>query len=814
MEKLRQGRPVEIEKGKIARLNPKTKSLEFSTGERRSVANDPEFFPQNEEQLAQARALEKEEENVSKYPLGEFGYQAAQSGILGGAQDWVSYLTSKGDDYTRKKLAQAQVSERISEESPVKSALAHGASIGADLLLTRGMSGLAAGGTIAGASAGSRILTEPADVAVEAGIGAAGGKILDIGANYVNKIAARRGLSRQTAQSAENVRKTNIAGQEAADLANKQAVQDYNVLKTNTKIQNEAALRQAKADLQARQQAIIAGKNAETQAIAARDAEIFQRKQELQTARTIRSSETNRLEAEYQQSLMQHNAQVNQIKAQNQLAEKQYQQALKDLPHMQQKAQQEYSANVVRNAEALQKNFPKDTKIFSDQFGVNEFIEDSIEKTALAGSREATQASRILKSIFPEGEILTGKDLAKRYKALEGVIERSPPELQAVLSSYKEEMSRRLPKILADTTAYRKIVPNLEKNLGKSIQRYLGEVKVPPYQAKIIEKNMQDSLKQTIREITPQNFIQKVQNGELAAEIEANLSSNVDALLGEIKSGPSSKYALSYQDAQKYHVHREYDYVLGNLKQDLDKLISKADLKVVGAEANALKKLGGNLKATLGTAEPVAPPSAPIRSEFPQAPLPPSPVPEAIPAPLPPPVAPYIEPPMPAAPQLAPTPAAPTLQNFVPTPEPTLPGAQNFAERIGDRLEQPMSDMLKSRSLVDNPLAKLYLLKQLLGKAAVPAEAAALGGYGALKGLTSPGAAGTAVRGSFKQMGIAAIDALAQKYPSYHEGVLDNPQERRSLTREVEDDQEIPATDKAIIQSKINRGKPILGRLE
>jgi hypothetical protein len=37
--------------------------------------------------------------------------------------------------------------------------------------------------------------------------------------------------------------------------------------------------------------------------------------------------------------------------------------------------------------------------------------------------------------------------------------------------------------------------------------------------------------------------------------------------------------------------------------------------------------------------------------------------------------------------------------------------------------------------------------------------------------------------------------------------------ERRSLTKEIEDDAEIPIEQKAVIQSKINRGKPIQDRL-
>jgi hypothetical protein len=57
------------------------------------------------------------------------------------------------------------------------------------------------------------------------------------------------------------------------------------------------------------------------------------------------------------------------------------------------------------------------------------------------------------------------------------------------------------------------------------------------------------------------------------------------------------------------------------------------------------------------------------------------------------------------------------------------------------------------------------------------------------------------------------IDQLAQKYPSYHDGVIEDPQERRSLTKEIENDREMSMEDKAVFQSKVNRGKPLQERL-
>ena len=131
----------------------------------------------------------------------------------------------------------------------------------------------------------------------------------------------------------------------------------------------------------------------------------------------------------------------------------------------------------------------------------------------------------------------------------------------------------------------------------------------------------------------------------------------------------------------------------------------------------------------------------------------------------------------------------------------TLPPANTLAEKSGDLLEK---SFLKGRSPLNN-IGRLAGLKYVAGKAALPLEAAYLGA----KGLTSPTAGGAMARLTFKQAGIQAIENWAQKYPSYTNGVLANPQDRRSLTKEIEDDEEIPLEQKAILQSKVNRGKSI-----
>ncbi len=102
--------------------------------------------------------------------------------------------------------------------------------------------------------------------------------------------------------------------------------------------------------------------------------------------------------------------------------------------------------------------------------------------------------------------------------------------------------------------------------------------------------------------------------------------------------------------------------------------------------------------------------------------------------------------------------------------------------------------------------------------AGVPLAKVAAGGAAlatGAKALTSPTVAGQALRTGLEQGArlVSVIDSMAQKYPSYRDGVLEDPQERRSLTKEIEDNRQMSPEDKAVYQSKVNRGKPLQERL-
>ena len=787
---LREGKAIEFEPGITGKLNKQNKTLELSSGEVINAENDPDFFPKNDQSLALSRQKESYEKSAAKSG-GEFIHQFTTQGIAGAGRDWIDYLKSNPEEYKIKKQAQQQVSNRISQDSPYTNAAATGANFATDFALTRGMSALKAAPALTLGSSGSRIVTEPEEVLGEIALVAAGGKGLDLAGGYLNRVATRRGASRAIPAQQQAVNEANINQTEA-----------FNSLKNNIKSTNEARLQQHQIDLNARQNKMIQSQNTFEQAKLARDTEVIRLKNQAEVAKSQRSADASRLDSEYKAAKSSAEQETKRLNDEFKLSQSEYQDSLKKLPELQKKAQSEYSQNIVKNVSEIEKNFPKNSKISSEQLGLNEFIEEKIKKSGIGGTREAGQAQRILKSLFPEDEFINGRELSKRYKALEDALQRSTPEVQTVLNDFKNHLGKKLPLMLENSITYNKIFPLIKKNIGTDIVKILRDLNLGK-EAGSIGRKADMNLKNILRnDIVPADFIQKLQNGELARDISSKLMTVDDFLVDLTGSNTNlmkkeGTLAFLMKDAEKKHA-----YFVTELTQKLQDKLSRYEIKAMESARNASKKLGKDVKKTYGMAEPVAAPNAPLSPNpvsFPQ------PAGELPPLPainLPPPVQPPQNLPLPGRPTLMSTPNVPN-----PIPNPTLAPAQGMAERTGDFLERPI--LGSGTGITNNPLLKLGGLKYLFGKAALPAEAAYLG----LKGLTSPTAAGEVARMTFKQGGIEAIESWAQKYPSYQNGILQNPMERRSLTKEIEDDPQIPIEQKALTQSKINRGKPISGSL-
>lgn len=789
---LRKGDVVELEPGLKGRLDFKNKSLQLSNGTTLPIsdANKRELFPENEEQKKYGREKEKIRSEIENAPIGgKFLHQMSQSGVLGGAKNWYQKLTSTADEYIRRKNAEREVSEEISQTNPYLSMAGTAASFVPDLAVTSGMSALKAAPILTAASAGPRIIEEPGQVAAETALAAGGGFILDKAAGYLGKVASRRKQIREFPSQLEAASRENIQGSQDVAQRNLQQKQNFFEAQNKIKSQNDSLLKQYEDDLIIRKNKMIDAKNSYEKAKIDRQTAIGQDRALVKQQETLLNDQYN-------------------------AAKREYEDTLKNIPQLQKKAQQEYSNNVVKNAESIQKVFPKNSKIPVSQIGVEDFINDSINKTGLGASREANQASKIIKSIFPEGEIITANDLSGRYRAIENAIQKSTPEVKSILSDFKNHLGEQLPTILQDNIAYSKVIPLLKRYLEKDVISTLE--KVPKLDRRTIAA-IKFNATRTIRNVNPENFVNRMGNGDIArqiveemAPIESFLTFLSKSDIELLKSGKLGKKLKGAQGVSDYlssvlkTAQEKRQAFIDGLTFQLNQRMGNYEIKAMEAANQTKKKLGIPLKETRGISPDIEIPSPP---KPPEAILPPLPPPEI---PLPP------ELPVPSKPNLQPSLNPPVPDVFIPNPEPTLSPAQGIAEKLGDYLERPKSPGDKGLTgLLKSPMAKLGMLKYLTGSAAPVIESGALAGYGGLQGLkalTAPGA--EVARKSFKQLGVAAIEEMAQQYPSYVNGILQDPMERRSLTKEIEEDPEIPPAQKALYQSKVNRGLRLNDRIQ
>lgn len=811
-DRLRAGEVVEIEPGRKGRLNLENKTFTTSDGRQMYVGDDPDFFPSDPESLKVSQEKETLERDIKKAPFGEFLYQFGNQGIAGAAKNTYNKITKKGDDYLRSLQVNQQVGERISESSPWTSAAATAASFVPDIALTKGMGGARAGATLAAAHAGPRIIEEPENVAGEIALSGAGGYLIQKGADALNNIAKRRGQIQALTGQQQAVRNQNISGEQSVAESNLLEKQQFNALKQNVKNFNQIRLEQYENDLNLRQNQIIQEKNAYEQKKLLRDNEIIRLKNKREMDKMQRNATQAQSDADYRvakEAADLENKMMTEKFKQDQI---QYENQLKKLPELQKQAQAEHSANVVKNASEIERLFPKNSKITADELGIDDFINEKINISGLAGTREASQSKRIINSLFPDGELIGGRELSKRYKALEDSILRSTPEVQNILNDFKTHLGQKLPSILEDSVAFSKISPLISKSINKDISTIINELDIPlrgseAIKIKLIKRATANANNIIKNELKSTNFVDKLNSGELSRDIANKLLTTEDFLYDMYNANSNALNKSGMLEYSMNDATNKHNYFVQELSKEIQKKLSRYEVKALESARNAKNKFGQNLRKTYGLAAPVEKPIAPVAPNQILPPNAPPPIPEVAPFELPPHVTPPNPPNLPPKPNLMPEPTTPIPNVYNAIPEPSISPAQGFAERAGDILEKPI--LGGGKGIANNPLTKLAGLKYLLGKAALPAEAAYLG----LKGLTSPTAAGEIARITFRQGGIQAIESWASKYPSYHNGILDNPQERRSLTKEIEDDPEIPIEQKAVIQSKINRGKPIQNRI-
>lgn len=421
--------------------------------------------------------------------------------------------------------------------------------------------------------------------------------------------------------------------------------------------------------------------------------------------------------------------------------------------------------------------------------GVEDFLENNLGRSVNAVSSEGNSASRFLRSVFKgnkEGKI--GADgLKKGIRALDERILATEGTERAILSEFRNELIQNFPQKMASSYVAEKWVPKILQRTG-NLEKELASITQANPQIKEVSNSL-FKVKGTTNLVSEIKQAVKSAINEVGEDLVNNLNDPAfsQKLATKIRELPSYQITISQLEnvfpeigSKGTIVARQSIPGFQNLEQYLQTLPEQFSNKFVQSAERYLPDISNEFSQKMTVAQRAA-------GNFPQGA-------KIIPEP---------------AAVVKPTPLQPNLQ-----PVPGIPEPQNLYERLAYGLESLGGGKEAFKAAKENvPLGVLAKVSGIpVGKTLAAVGGAATG----LSALTSPGIAGQFLRAGLNQGAriIQAVETRAQQYPSYHDGILDNPQERRSLTKEIEDDPNIPGEQKAILQSKINRGKPISGRLQ
>jgi hypothetical protein len=413
------------------------------------------------------------------------------------------------------------------------------------------------------------------------------------------------------------------------------------------------------------------------------------------------------------------------------------------------------------------------TPIEAGVLGVEEFVENNIGRSAHAATTEGNRVARFLQSVFKGDKAgkMTSENLSKGMKALDQAIVTAEGAEKQLLNEFRDNLLNTLPERATNAFVFEKWGNKLSTESLKGSENVLTNAlsQVPEVSTKLgkdFSKKLNVSINDSVKGVFNKykgNLLEALESGEIKTEIMEAIQANpyFQKLQLQVSSG--------FPNAQNISKELAYDIVPGyknleNLVNSFPETIFEKtsrliDKNIVNIQSDFLTK-SGNIGRNVSKLAPA-----------------PAPLPQ--PAPVPPP-------------------------NVTPVPQMQAP--RNLHERLAAGLENlNIGQTLKG-------MRRNAPAGALAGMAGIPVAKAAATGLGLAKGseiLTRPGAIPNAVRATFKQGGIEAIESWAQRYPSYNNGVLENPMERRSLTKEIENDQDMPIEVKAMMQSKVNRGKPL-----
>lgn len=432
-----------------------------------------------------------------------------------------------------------------------------------------------------------------------------------------------------------------------------------------------------------------------------------------------------------------------------------------------------------------------ETPIAIEAIGVEPFIEDVIQTSVNAGTKEGNSISRFLKSIFKgdsNGKI-SGQNIQRGMRAVDEGIAKETGAAREMLVDFKNYLTQELPAKLGNFFAYEKWAPRIQNRIFPAIEKdftniFKGGEGILSDLKKSLGKNFTSDLNASLRndisgvfQKNAGNFEEALINGSLTQEIQAAIEANP---IYQKLSQSVTEYTPNY--LQK-GVPKDMVYSHAPAYAGVESEVLAYPANIAERVTNATERYLPDIRLDVSTKSGVADKSL---SQAPRSPN-------------------MIQQPAPVSP----------AQSFNPnlSPVPQIPEAQGVMQRLAYGLEGISEGGVKGLAQGVQNNAGAGLLAKVAGVPVGKIAGAAAGVVTGLSALTSPSAIGRITRGSLEVTArmMNAVQQRANQYPSHvGNGVLNDPMERRSLVKEIEDDRNMRLEDKAIIQSKVNRGQALL----
>lgn len=450
--------------------------------------------------------------------------------------------------------------------------------------------------------------------------------------------------------------------------------------------------------------------------------------------------------------------------------------------HAQQTAQaeQNFLNKMNRGLDTVQREI-RGAGIPKEALAVDEFVNRNIGLSPLAATQEGRGLSAFLKAVEDAApNSLNAAELKSIFSAVEGRLAGASAAEQGVLNAFRQHLVDRLPLGAANAAAKYKYGTRLlnvfDREVDSAVSSFLSDKKMVQDLKKFVGNAPVDNLAGDIKrfvksgydKISPSEFINDLSSGnfkdrllwffdnnqkvkELTQKVESTLSNlqNV-APIAQLRS-PEIQNLVKARDALQA--------MRAGIDKNLTRRISQNVNPATTYTADVAKNVGDKISHAVGLPAGRATSATNVR--------------------------PVVTPP-PGAPQVG------KVAEFFETP--------NFYRTQAGKLFN-----LRGKS----GLAKVGALaiggaKLKLG-AGVATGAAGL--TAALRGATSPTALGAFARTGIQRGGIRlVVESIASSYPSYENGVLTDPEDRRMAAAQIEQDQDLSLEDKAMLQTKINRG--------